>query len=518
MFRSLLVLALIFSCFCSCCQEYFSNRYDLLNLHGSEYSQDIIEEIDGYTLLVESAGQDLPNRKIVFLSLDKSGNLNGSPVVYYDSIVNIQTGCQGSFIRLARNPGYACVGTKMKWVSGGSYDQGWLLRFNSSMDTIWTKSYTDILPHDTSFMLVNFRELDDKGFIMTSGYANVAGTDFWRIHLFKTDSLGNLKWDKYFGTGNTICLSYDVTPTSDGGYAISGGVDPQNTTSQDADPIIIKTDSIGNQKWIKNLGSPVCCEEPAYIDTTYDGNILAGSTYSDSCSGWATYWDRINLVKLRNDGSVVWDKTYGFSKYKLLLNKVKSLKDSCIVAVGDYYITLEGYWLKVSWILKTDSAGNELWYREYKMMVGDDGENTLYNIIQTSDHGFAACGSIFPVNLPDTGTQDSWVIKVDSLGWTAPGECWVGQEEIEVREFTPDKPFVFYPNPAYEKLTVEFYENQAGAEIEMFDLTGRKVVSDQIAPNKPILELDVGKQQPGLYILKVTVPGKRPVMGKVLVE
>ena len=128
----------------------------------------------------------------------------------------------------------------------------------------------------------------------------------------------------------------------------------------------------------------------------------------------------------------------------------------------DYYNDTTVYY--TGWIMKTDSSGNEQWYREYSLLHAPDSYNELYNIIPTNDKGFAACGSVDPAP-PDTGIQNSWVLKVDSLGCESPGGCWVGNNEIIVKTFTPGKPYVVYPNPATDNINIEFHENSKGAEI-----------------------------------------------------
>jgi len=157
-------------------------------------------------------------------------------------------------------------------------------------------------------MFENFRELFDGGFIITAGYTLVTGNTFWRVKLVRTDSSGNIIWSKFYGTGNSDYVSFDVSATSDGGYATGGAAYPNSSSSQGADPIIIKTDQNGNQQWLKHLGNPICREEFAMVDLAKDGNIQCGTTYSDSCYGYGYYYDRINLIKIRNDSSVVWIK------------------------------------------------------------------------------------------------------------------------------------------------------------------------------------------------------------------
>ena len=485
-------------------QEYFSLRFDLNAEAKWDFASDVVQ-LDS-TYIIHCEGPLYGNqRRIAFFKIDLMGNPTGSYKIYSDSTYSFATGYAGCFVDLMDSSGFILAASKIIFVPNGRLDQGFFMRFDNNLDTIWTKSYIDAPPHDSSLLLRNIRETWDQGFIIVGGYAAVEGGAMWRIRLLRTDSLGQVIWDHYYGSGNTDYLAFDVTNTADGGYAIAGCLDQYNGTTQDVDPIVIKTDSLGNQQWLKHFGNPICRDDLAFIDLAHDGNIQVGTIYSDVCSGSGSFDSRINLIKLRNDGSVVWDKKYALAKRWRSLNKVKVLSGGDIVAVGDYQFTSVGLWLKYAWMLRTDSAGNELWYREFNLMQGDGSENTLYNVIQTSDRGFAACGSVFPASLPDTGTQDSWVLKVDSLGCVAPGECWVGEDEIWVKTFTPEKPFIVYPNPARDKLFVEFYNNPDGAVIELYNLYGQREATVIHPPARDIAEFDLTKLPPGMYIVRVFI-------------
>jgi len=289
------------------------------------------------------------------------------------------------------------------------------------------------------------------------------------------------------------------------------------SASQDDDPLLIKVDSFGNQQWLRHLGNPDCTEEYAMVDLAADGNALAGTIYSDSCWGSNAHFSKINIIKISNFNTIIWDKKYGIHKRWLRLNKIRVLENGDIIVTGNYDNATDFTRNETAWILKTDSAGNELWYREYMLLTATFSKNILYNVIPTSDNGFIACGTVWPYP-PDTGTQDSWVLKVDSLGCESPGNCWVGQDEIWVKTFTPEKPFIVYPNPVTDKFTLEFHINPEGAELELYNLTGQRVLHGRVPRERDLFEWDIGRIGSGMYILKVSIPGRRAVMEKVVVE
>ncbi len=497
-------------------QEYFNRRYDVNSDGSLSFSTDILEVSGGYSVTFVSTGITYSSTsRMGFFFIDSFGNITGTPVIIEDSLISFQTGYPGSLIELTTGSRYACIGTKMQWVPEGRYDRGWLLFLNGSFDTLETRTFTDITPHDTSIMFRNFRRLANGGFVVVGIRNPVAGNGWFRTGMFRTDSAGNELWRKSYGSGNKHIQPLDVAMTSDQGFVV--GSLSTGIFSKDDTPFLLKTDSAGNQQWLLNLGNTTCGETDISVDQALDGNIQVGTYYSDTCYGSNGYDARINFIKVRPDRSIVWDKKYGNSKQDMYFSKIKVLPCGDIIATGWYMFSGAYYGRFVSWILRTDSAGNEKWYREYAGLNGNNSHNYLFNVIPVSDGGFAACGWVLPM-APDTGTQDSWVIKVDSLGCVSQGSCWVGQEEIMVKTFTPGKPFVVFPNPSDERLTVEFHHNPDGAEIGLYDLLGRCLIRLHHPKNTQRALLDVSHLPPGVYLLRVVTGDRVCEAEKVVVR
>src|ERR1039457_5989460 len=122
-------------------QNYFSKRNDFNNNMGWDFANDIIQQQQG-EYIIQSEAQviwDSYHRRIGFLHLDSIGNPIGGYKIYQDSVYSIGGGYPGSFIHLQSSGGYALVGFKSVYVTGGRYDRGLLMRFDENLDTLWTK-------------------------------------------------------------------------------------------------------------------------------------------------------------------------------------------------------------------------------------------------------------------------------------------------------------------------------------------------------------------------------------------
>ncbi len=103
----------------------------------------------------------------------------------------------------------------------------YLVKINSSGDTLWTKTYGG-MPGGAEGNVI--KETFDNGYII-AGYT-ITSTNEGDIYLIKTDSLGNLKWHKTIG-GLWEEEAYAIQQTSDSGYIIAGFTLPYGMDSVD---------------------------------------------------------------------------------------------------------------------------------------------------------------------------------------------------------------------------------------------------------------------------------------------
>ncbi len=121
-------------------------------------------------------------------------------------------------------------------------------------------------------------QTSDGGYAM-AGFTNSWGAgsrDFW---LVKTDSAGNMQWNKTYG-GTDRDEAYSVVQTYDYGYAVAGFT---RSFGVGCDFWLVKTDSSGNALWNKTYGGPSVDGANAIVHTSLDGG------YAIATSG--LYWD-----------------------------------------------------------------------------------------------------------------------------------------------------------------------------------------------------------------------------------
>jgi len=290
--------------------------------------------------------------------------------------------------------GYALAGTSNSWVPGDGYDM-WLVKTDGSGNVRWSLTYggTGL---DVAYSVVQTK---DGGYAL-AGYTNsfgAGGFDFW---LVKTDSNGNMLWNKtYGGTGTDI--AYSMVQTSDGGYALAGYTDSFGAGG--ADFWLVKTDASGNMLWNKTYGGTGADEAYSVVQTSDGGYALAGITNSFGAGGW-DFW----LVKTDMNGNMLWNKTYGGTGDDYASSMIQT-------SDGGYAIAGETISFGGSWLVKTDANGNMLWNKTYG--------GVAYSVVQTSDGGYALAGYAGY----GAGGYDFWLVRTDSLGATSgtSGLAWV---------------------------------------------------------------------------------------------
>ncbi len=486
--------------------NYFEKRIDHHNNY--DYSRNIIEYDSTY--IIAGFTEDsvyLYNIHLSFTKISKDGNELDFKEYGFDTI-NMFLGNPGSLIKFSDTT-FLSVGTKRIYTSDWVHDEGMITCINNNLDTLWIKYFGEQLsPYDTSFMLYQIKHnnssLIQTGLRMPNGVAS-------KIWLLKTDSLGNKLWEKFYGEGNEYFQGHSVVQTADGGYVIGAVKFIIQASGGSVDPLILKTDSLGNEEWRLNPGNPNVDDNKVMVALAQDGNIIAGTNYGTEQSG-DHYWARVKIMKISPYGMVLWNKNYLQPQYDNYLLNTIVLNNGNIVINGsrNTYALGNEYPEKKGWILCTDSLGNQLWYKEYALLTGHNSYNDLYDVRETFDGGLIGVGKVSPV-VPDTGTSDIWVMKMDSMGC-----LWAGCDTtVGINSTTSGyTSFVLYPVPATNRLTVKLPEEaEKGTLFTVYNILGTKVKSVTIPQQAQTATLNVGSLPQGVYLgvltVKDNVTGKR---------
>jgi tetratricopeptide (TPR) repeat protein len=285
-------------------------------------------------------------------------------------------------IRQTFDGGYIIAGY-MGMATVTKYNDVWLMKTDSNGDIQWNVTFGEL---ELLEEVYSIQQTSDGGYILvgTRGLAD-SYLDAW---LIKTDSNGNMQWDKTFEGSDMADKAYAVQQTSDGGYILAGGPGPYiiDHGNVPCDAWLAKTDSNGNLQWHKSYGGAEWDHAYSVQQTSDGGYIFAGFTGSYG-AGTFDAW----LVKTNSHGDIQWSKTYGGTGWNNA-ESVKQTTDGGYIFGGriSSYNTSS---IDVR-IVKTDSNGDMQWDMAYE---GTKGANA-HSVQQTSDGGYIMVGeyNIYP--------------------------------------------------------------------------------------------------------------------------
>ena len=368
--------------------------------------------ITGWTNSYGAGGYD-----IYLVKTDVSGNIMWTKTYGEDGSED------GRCVRQTPDGGYIIAGNTQPIGVMGSYI--WLIKTNSSGDTLWTKKWGKIpTPAVNTGRCVQLTS--DGGYII-SGYSQFLGSNNEDVCLIKTDLKGNTEWIKYYG-GTGYEIAYWTQETSDGGYIVVGYTTSFGRGNEDV--YLIKTDASGNIEWTKTYGGTDTDSGFSVQQTTDDGYIIAGFTDSFGEGSYDAY-----IIKTDAIGDEVWSKTYGGAQY----DKAYSIQ---AISDGTYIVSGTTRSFEDSdgdvYILKLDSSGDTIWTKTY----GTEHDERGWSVQQTSDNNYIIAG--FSGSF---GATDYYMLKI------------VGDETIDIESIRIlDKQFSsqIYPNPFKSETTISF--------------------------------------------------------------
>jgi|WetSurMetagenome_2_1015567.scaffolds.fasta_scaffold09422_3 hypothetical protein len=200
---------------------------------------------------------------------------------------DVQQTYDGNYIVVGSNSSFAFPNGRL-----------WLLKTDTNGDTLWTKFFGGDTPYNIGLSVCQTR---DSGYVIT-GYTSVTGNsiDVWII---KTNPNGELDWMKTYG-GALWDQGNSVKQAQDDGYIIVG--ETESFGAGNSDVWLIKTDTFGDTLWTRTFGG-VDLDKGNSVQQTYDGGyIIAGTSESFEPGN-----PDLLLIKTDSDGETIWTSTYG---------------------------------------------------------------------------------------------------------------------------------------------------------------------------------------------------------------
>jgi hypothetical protein len=303
----------------------------------------------------------------------------------------------------ASDGGYAIAGwTKSYRVGGPDFC---LVKTDASGNTQWSRTYGGTGSNYARSVV----RTSDGGYAI-AGFTSPGGS--FNFMLVKTDASGNMQWSKTYG-GDYWERAYSVVQTSDGGYALAGYTESYGAGSEDF--WLVKTDSSGNMQWNKAYGGTNIDDAYSVVQTSDGGYALAGDTASH-IYGKTEAW----LVKTDTSGNMQWSQTYGMPvEIDIFAYSVVQGSDGGYALAGQDWNLILGdpnYGKSDFWLAKTDASGNIEWSKT----EGGTGSEYAYSLVQTSDGGYALAGV---TNSFGAGNSDFWLVKIAPSNGGPPVDC-----------------------------------------------------------------------------------------------
>lgn len=253
-------------------------------------------------------------------------------------------------------------------------------------------------------------ETEDHG-IMILGLTTSFGSGK-DLYLMKLDSQGEILWSKTYG-GKKVDSGIKIKRTSDNNYIIIG-----NTTSFDAkrrDFYLLKLDQEGNVIWSHTYGGELNEFGLDVVETKNGGFVLVGETNSFDVKDHDIY-----VVKVDDKGIEQWSKTIGGDSLEFV-SSIIAVEDGYVLGGETNSLGAGGY---DAVLIKINLEGEVLWSKVYggpkdehlNELIEDDYGRLVF-LGSTTSYGFGG-RDLFYVMTDQSGE----LIKANSLGGIADEE------------------------------------------------------------------------------------------------
>ena len=484
--------------------QYFNLRIDFMGYNQPENGFAIEQMNDGNYLVFLGGYSEIGDKIImgrVVINID--GEVLNNHITL-NEVSHLFTGYSNTSFKLV-DGGFVSSGSR-SWFSGIE-SLASLCKYDANGELDWIKFYGDSVNQTVGRAAAQHSNFN----LASVGWKHVDGPNLTMGFLLVTDSLGELITLNEYG-GSQVDHLFSLYPTNDGGYILGGYTKSYGTVGK-WDHYIVKTDSMGNQQWMRVIGSNLD-DCPAKVIQTADGNYVFCGCWTHFTQGTGVNFSKLYMAKLDQAGELIWEKEYLDEPYHIAnLRKVVELPNGDLLAAGlregPVFGDFDGL------LLRTDAEGNEKWLRSLKHpSITGTGFQFAYDIIVDTEGWFVGTGWMFnPPNDTPPG-QDLWVFRTDSMGCLVPGCHIIDNVEVHEEEVLVS----MFPNPVQDLLSVHLKSGPMprGAELELFDMHGRRHSTTAVNPGATTYILQLGHLPAGMYVLRCVTGGEVVWSGKVV--
>ncbi|MFX1506823.1 MAG: hypothetical protein ACFFDC_12035 [Promethearchaeota archaeon] len=292
--------------------------------------------------------------------------------------------------------GYALVGETYSYSAGNA--DFWLVKTDGSGQVEWNKTFGGS-EKDSAISLI---QTADEEYVLAGTTDSGSVGDFWMI---KTKTNGEEEWNYTYG-GIDMEFLYSLIQTADGGYALAGWTFSYGAGNGDF--WLVKTDTTGQVEWNRTYGRHELSEQASDLIQTVDGGfVLVGVTYSLKLTDDADTW----LIKTDTTGQVEWNRTLGDedSDYG---SKLIQTSDGGLALAGNTQTDWSGAHRDM-WLVKTNETGDIQWEYTY----GGPGSESAWALLQTTEGGYALAGSTNSFGIGDRDMWLVKTNSMGSMQW-----------------------------------------------------------------------------------------------------
>lgn len=395
-------------------------------------------------------------------------------------------------ITLATDGNIVCLGKTQDTL--GLKSDAMLLKVDTLGNLLWMKRYGELVGNESGYAVKTSK---DSGLVFTCWTTSNAPNGYEDVFLIKTDSSGNLQWRKQYG-GSDNDLIYSIDFTTDGGYILFGTT--YSFGAGQSDYYLIKTDSLGNLIWQKTYGDIYLDYGLKAITTLDGGYLMIGArnlTNTDQDGA---------IIKTDSAGNIEWQKFYSRGLNDELVD-VKQFSDSSYAFVGSVRdSSLNNTW--TGWAIMANPNGDTIWTKQFlpDPVFANNTKNNYFRAMDILDNkGIIACGDgSLNSAIPAQRDYDVWVVKMDSTG-CADTSCVV---TTAINAYYLEPAIKISPNPNSGNFIINYTlpQNKSGT-LEIFDVLGKRVYAQALPPWSVMQRIDAVALPQGMYVCVVRSEG-----------